>query len=55
MSAYKNPPEFSSKKPYDQYVEELKAWFIITDLTKGKQGVALSLLESDSFGIRYKI
>ena len=57
MSACKNPPEFSPKKPYDRYVEELKAWCIITDLTKDKQGVAveLSLPESDSSGIRNKV
>ena len=57
MSLYKNTPEFSSQKPYDQYVEELKAWCIITDLTKDKQGVAveLSLPDSDSSRIRNKV
>ena len=54
---HKNPPEFSSKKSYDQYVEELKAWCKVKDLTKDKQGVAvaLSLPESDSSGIRNKV
>ena len=57
MSSYKNLSEFSSKKPYDQYVEESKAWCIITDLTKDKQGVAvaLSLPDSGSSVIRNKV
>ena len=54
MSSYKNPPEFSSKKPYDQYVEELKAWCIITDLTKGKQRVAVALSLPDSASSEFR-
>ena len=37
MSNYKNPPEFNSKaKPYERYIEELKAWCVVTDLDKEK-------------------
>ena len=44
MSSYKNPLEFNSKlKPYDRYVEELRAWCIVTDLAKEKHGVAVAL------------
>ena len=58
MSLYKNPPEFNSKlKPYDQYVEELRAWCIVTDLAKEKQGIAiaLSLPENDPSGVRDEV
>ena len=49
---------FNSKlKSYDQYVEELRAWCIVTDLAKEKQGVAiaLSLAESDPSGVLDKV
>ena len=58
MNNYKNPPVFDSNlKPYEQYIEELKAWCLVTDLPKQKQGVAitLELPESDASGIRGKV
>lgn len=58
MSAYKNPPEFnSSGKPYERYIEEVKAWELVTDLHKDKKGLALalSLPEHDPSGIRDKV
>ena len=58
MSGFKNPPVFNSvSKPYERYKEELKAWCIITDVAKVKQGVAiaLSLPEDDPSGIRDKV
>lgn len=58
MSSYKNPLEFSStKKPFDHYVEELKAPCLVTNLTKEKRGViiALSLPEGNNSGVRDKI
>ena len=44
-------------KPYDQYVEELRAWCIVTDLAKEKQGVAiaLSLPENDPSGVHDEV
>jgi len=30
MSGYKNPPVFSKEKLYDRYVEEIRAWCIVT-------------------------
>ena len=56
--SYKNPPVFNSTtKPYDRHIEELKAWCIVTDLYKAKQGlaVALSLPENDASGVRDKV
>ena len=53
--SYKYPPVFDgTSKPYDRYIEELKAWCIVTDLNKAKQGlaVALSLSENDASGAR---
>ena len=58
MSEYKNPPKFNStSKPYERYIEELRAWCIVTELDKNKRGlaVALSLPENDPSGIRDKI
>ena len=58
MSSYKNPPEFNGKlKPYDWYVEELRAWCIVPDLVKEKQGVAIawSLPENDPSGVCDKV
>ena len=55
---YKNPPEFNSKvKPYDRYIEELKAWSVVTELDKEKQGLAIafSLLEHDPSNLREKV
>ena len=54
MNNYKNLPVFNSNlKPYEWYIEELKAWCLVTDLPKQKQGVAinLSLSESEASGI----
>ena len=58
MSSDKNLAEFNSKlKPFDQYVEELRAWCIVTDLAKEKKGVAiaLSFAESNPSGVRDKV
>ena len=58
MSNYKNPPEFNSKvKPYDRYIEELKAWSVVTELDEEKQGLAIafSLLEHDPSNLREKV
>ena len=58
MSEYKNPPKFNSEtKPYDRYVEELRAWSIITPLDRNQRGlaVALSFPENDPSGIRDKV
>ena len=55
MSSYKNPPQFeSTTKPYERYVEELKAWCMVTDFEKEKQGIAiaLSLPENDPSGVK---
>ena len=55
---YKNPPVFdSTSKSYDSYNEELKAWCIVKDLNKAKQGlaVALSMPENDASGVRDKV
>ncbi|XP_057310466.1 uncharacterized protein LOC130648431 [Hydractinia symbiolongicarpus] len=51
------PPVFNDKKPYNRYVDELKAWTLLTDLEKQKQGiaVALSLPEEDSTQVRDKV
>ena len=54
MNNYENPSVFESNtKLYDWYIEELKAWCLVTDLPKPKQGVAinLSLSESEASGI----
>ena len=56
MSGYKNQFE-STTKPYERYIEELKAWCMVTDLEKKKQGIAiaLSLPENDPSGVRDKV
>ena len=56
MAGYKKPPSFEDK-PYEHYIEELKAWTFVTDLAKEKQGpaVALSFSENDPSHIRAKI
>ena len=56
--SFKSPPVFNStSKLYDRYIEELKAWCIVTDLNKPKKdlAVALSLPESDASGVRDKV
>ena len=58
MSSFKNPPLFDSvNKPYDRYVDEIRAWAFITDLEKEKQGIAIALSfpENDPSGIRDKV
>ena len=57
MAGYKNPPVFSKEKPYDRYVDEIRAWCIVTELDKKKQGVAIALSfpESDPSGVRDKV
>ena len=56
MADYKKPPSFEGK-PYERYIEELKAWTFVTDLAKEKQAfaVALSFSENDPSHIRDKI
>ena len=57
-SAYKTPPAFDmDSKPYNHWIEEVKAWVELTDLAKAKQGLALalSLPEKDSSNIRDKV
>ena len=57
-SAYKTPPSFDSvHKPYNRWVEEIKAWRELTDLDKKKQGIAIALTlpEQDESGIRDKV
>ncbi|KAG1673036.1 DNA polymerase epsilon subunit 2 [Nymphon striatum] len=57
MANYKTPPAFNDKKPYNRWVEEIKAWKELTDLEETKQGlaIALSLPEDDSTSIRDKV
>ena len=54
---FKTPPLFIDKKPYIRWVEEVKAWTVLTPITPDKQGlaIALSLQEDDSSSIRDKI
>lgn len=47
MANYKKPPAFGEKS-YDRYIEELKAWSIVTDLEPPKQAVAVALSFPDS-------
>ena len=39
---FKTPPLFSDKKPYNRWVEEVKAWTELTPITPGKQGLAIA-------------
>ena len=56
MTDYKKNPSFEDKL-YERYIEELKAWIFVTDLSKEKQGlaVALSFSENVPSQIRDKI
>ena len=56
MANYKKKTAFEDK-PYERYIEELKALTFATDLAKEKQGlaVALSFPESDESQIRDKV
>lgn len=56
-SNYKTPPAFSEKKPYNRWVDEVKAWIALTDLDVKKQGlaIALSLPEEDGSSIRDQV
>ena len=43
-SACKTPPAFDTdSKPYNRWIEEIKAWVELTELAKVKQGLALAL------------
>ena len=48
MSMKINPPDFRKCKTYERYKQELKAWRIVTEVPKKKQGIAIALsLPSD--------
>ena len=47
MADYKKHPSFEDK-PYEHWIEELKAWTFVTDLLKGKQGLAMALSFSEN-------
>ena len=57
MGITKDPPEFNSETPYEQYKLELDAWIAVTDVPKAKWGqyVALSLPANDPSDIRNKV
>ena len=57
MGITKDPPEFNSETPYEQYKLELDAWIAVTDVPKDKWGqyVALSLPANDPSDIRNKV
>ena len=56
VNSYKNPPVFDSDlKPYERYIEELKAWCFVNDLPRQKQGEATALSLPESSGIRDKV
>ena len=58
MSSFKNPPLFNSvNKSYDHHIAEIRAWVLITDSKKEKQGVAiaLSFKENDPSGIHFQV
>ncbi|ESP01713.1 hypothetical protein LOTGIDRAFT_172470 [Lottia gigantea] len=57
MSMKVNPPVLSNDKTYERYKQELLAWCEITNLEKGKQGiaVALSLPEQEKLRIRERV
>lgn len=57
MSTKINPPSLTKSKHYELYKQELLAWREVTDLAKGKQGVAiaLSLPEESETKIREKV
>ena len=54
-----NPPDFRKCKTYERYKQELKAWRLVTDVPKKKQGIAIALsLPADGdeeTGIREKV
>ena len=41
--ATKIDPPYLTSVPYDQYTQKSLAWREVTDLSKGKQGVAIAL------------
>ena len=47
MSMKINPPDFVKAQMFEDYVLELDAWSIITNLDKKKQGLAVCLGLSD--------
>ena len=57
-SAYKMPPSFDTdSKPYNCWIEKVKALVELPEFAKAKQGLALalSLPEKDSSNIRDKV
>ena len=56
MADCKKSPSFEDKT-YECYIEELKAWTFVTDLSKEKQRLAVAILfsENDPFHTREKI
>ena len=42
-SGYKNPPELSEAKSYEQWSKELNIWRMITDVDKKKQALVVTL------------
>ena len=42
-SGYKNPPELSETKSYEQWSKELNIWQMITDVDKKKQALVMTL------------
>ena len=59
MSMKIDPPDFRKCKNYERYKQELKAWRLVTDVPKKKQGIAIALsLPADGdeeTGIREKV
>ena len=55
--SYKVPPVFTANKPYSRWVDEVKAWEVLTDLEAKKRGIAiaLSLPEEGQNSIRDKV
>ena len=43
MKIAKNPPQFSLKKNYDDYKNELEVWSKVTTIEKGKWGMIIAL------------
>ena len=56
MTTRINPPTINKAKTYESFRQELLAWTEITELSKDKQGIAitLSLPDDDESQIRVK-
>ena len=48
-------PKYCERKSYESYKQELKAWRVITDLEKTKQGIAVALSLPEDDVIREKV